>query len=225
VKAQRRNDVRQDIREPRVELLLREAFEALAEMRRLRRIVLAGGVDSVAVPGDVELRSFALLGNYGREAQVRELMPHMPLLVGKGFLRDGDVTGLSTPVLRFLVAVTPLLHGVLGISQRMQEGVSEILRDGAVQGLGPVIRCAGSASGHWGQTLIVNAQVTGAAWVLVRPDEVFSQRENLLRVAASEVLSFEVSCDEGMVLVAAMDDMGTVSVHQMTINPYTDDDQ
>ncbi len=206
------------VSEPLVERLLRDANSALADLSRLRRTVMAGGLSAEQLPGDVEMQSFALLGESGRAAIEQMVVPHLALLVGKGLLRDVDITRVPAPTLRFFATVAPLLVGVLGVAQRMQAGIEAIRDGGAAQGLGPAIRCAHRASGFLGQTLIVQAQLSGAAWALVRPDAVFDQRENLVRVEENVTLRFEVPCDEGEVLLAAMDHMGNVSVHELRIS-------
>lgn len=220
--AKRRSSVRVS-RSPRIEQLLAQAHANLAELRRVRGLVAAAGVPSAALPGDSELQAFALMGNHHRAEVECRAADSLALLRNRGLLRAADVREVATPVLRLCATIAPLLQNVLSVAQRVEQGIRRCREPVSSAADGPRIRCARHVLAQWGQALLVNAEVIGARWLLVRPDAAFQQRETLMHIDSHALVRFEISCEEGVVLIAAMDDLGNVGIHELMVGIERED--
>jgi hypothetical protein len=200
----------------RIEALLQEAYANYADLRALRDHVAAAGIQIDALPNDRVLHAFCLLFDHHRQALLARLSPYLPILAGKGLIAD-TAGFLSTPVVRFYVAISHLLEDLLDVSQRFASGL-EAAQDAGPQVAMPVIRCASEASGFFGQEVRIRAHILGAEWLLVRPDPIFGLAETLLHVKADCPITIPLPCDEGDLLIAAMDASGKVSAHTLCLS-------
>ena len=205
-------------RQPVIEHTLEDAFTHLDELRALYRVAIAAGIAKSSVPGEVELQCFALLGDMQRNELIADVSRQTSVLIAKGFLTSADLRSVSTPKLRMIAVMAPMVHNAHGVSQRIQQGMERVLARGALQSTGPRIRCPRKAEGIWGQMRHIRLHVQDAAWVLIRPDDTYNLRETLFAVEPDVVVNFQVPCDEGQVTIAAMDVTGGVSVQLLSVS-------
>lgn len=214
---------------PIIEGLLQDAYTSFEQLRTLRARVASSGIDLDVLPDDVALRAFALLGNHDRNAVAMKASPHLTLLMGKGLIENSFIDTLSTPMLRFFAHIDQFLDGLLDISQRIEAGIASWKVGERTVG-SPVIRCADKVSGFYSPEIkSLAAYVSGAEWLLVRPDPIFGLAETLLRVNADGLVkiisgaenSRKIHCDDGMLLLAAMAASGSVTVHAIQVTTHS----
>jgi hypothetical protein len=206
---------RNELPVPKIEALLKEAYLSYNDLQTLRNRISSHGISMDALPGDIELQAFSLLGNHQRMELSNRIAPHLSILAGKGLIDEAKAESMTSPVLRFYCHIAPLLDDLLDISQRFMAGIEALDAGGSATG-GPVIRCALRADGLLGQEMRVRVHIFGGQWLWVRPDPVFGLAETLLPISVDcAPVEFRVPCDQGSILIAGMTSLGDVSIHRL----------
>lgn len=199
---------RNKLQTPRVEQRLQCFYDDAAAVEAVCQQFLAAGVEASALPTQTDRRAFALLGEERPgEDLARRLEMVMPALVNRGVVGSGRQ---PAAVARFLLSVTHLMDGL-----RSPVEIIDARLQNPGRGPGPVIVCPTRATGTWGQTLQVPLQVSAnAEYLLVRPDLIFGAGEVVERLepGRDSHFWFEIPCDHGEVLIAAISGEG-VSRH------------
>jgi len=198
---------------PPIERKLRQSQANLADLVTLNSQFVANGADPGTLPDDTHLRAFAIIEDAEDADLVRRAAALVPFLAAKGLA----LGALTPPRARYLLAVAPQIDGILTLGERFDLKLQD---PPTLPPEGPTILCVSRVLAAWGQTLRFNVQVSNdAEFVLVRPDGAFGRGQAIHRLSTphDHRFWFDLPCETGTVLVAAMAADGRLARHLIDV--------
>ena len=186
----------------------------VVELEQLHRRLSSLGFSEAELAAAVDCKGYCLLGEHLRPETLATVAASEGELLAKAVISQ-PLVRLSTPALRLLAVITPDLHRVRALRERIEFGMASALsenRGDFALHLPPATIRALEA-----QPVQITGYALGCEWLLIVPDPVFGVRESLLESRGANEFEIELPCASGLVTVAGLNEQGHVLRKQVRL--------